>query len=119
MSQKLRVNVHVNPSDVFEADQSISLNVQEDTSWSDVCELIKEKVNNFFTTSLAFQYLDEDADYISGCTDEEWKYAIAAGSTKSRDELVLHIKAVPTENVTKPSAQCGPASDIQPACCFR
>jgi hypothetical protein len=34
-------------------------------SWSDVCELIKEKVNNFFTTSLAFQYLDEDADYIS------------------------------------------------------
>lgn len=34
-------------------------------SWSDVCELIKEKVSNFFATSIAFQYLDEDADYIS------------------------------------------------------
>ena len=30
-----------------------------------MCKLIKEKVNDFFATSLAFQYLDEDADYIS------------------------------------------------------
>ena len=29
-----------------------------------MCKLLKEKLN-FLTTSLAFQYLDEDADYIS------------------------------------------------------
>jgi hypothetical protein len=34
-------------------------------SWSDVRKLIKEKVHDFFATPIAFQYLDEDADYIS------------------------------------------------------
>ena len=54
-----------------------------------------------------------------GCTEEEWKDAIVAGSTKSRDELVLHIKAIPTENVSKKAVECGQASNIMSACCFR
>jgi diketogulonate reductase-like aldo/keto reductase len=57
--------------------------------------------------------------YKQGCTEEEWKDAIAAGSTKSRDELVLHIKVIPTEKVSKPTTECGQASDLKPACCFR
>ncbi|XP_028403641.1 uncharacterized protein LOC114526285 [Dendronephthya gigantea] len=113
MSQKLRIYVHVNPLNVLETNQNISLNVQDDTSWSDVCGLIKEKVNNSFTKSLAFQYLDEDADYISGCTEDEWKEAIAACSTRSRDELILHIEAVSTDSVAEQSA------NIKPDCCFR
>jgi hypothetical protein len=33
MSQKLRVNVHVNPSELLEADQNVSLNIQDDTRY--------------------------------------------------------------------------------------
>ncbi|XP_046842909.1 uncharacterized protein LOC124436960 [Xenia sp. Carnegie-2017] len=124
MSKKLRVNVHLNPAEVLGKDQNISINVENKTSWADVSKLIKEKVNNSLTSSLAFQYLDDEADYISGCTEEEWQAAIVDGSTTSRDELVLHIKVLPIEEVTKTAAQLnidGSSTECcssDPQCCY-
>lgn len=50
-----------------------------------------------------------------GWTEDEWKDAIAVGSTTSRDELILHIKAIPTKTVGAQLPSCGKSNN--PSCC--
>lgn len=55
---------------------------------------------------------------VKGCTEEEWQAAIVDGSTTSRDELVLHIKVLPIEEVTKTAAQLN-IDGSSTECCSR
>ena len=64
MSQKLRINVHVNTSEVLETDQNISLNVQNNARYVLVlfCRMMGHMTVSQFFSSIMYYIFN------AGCT---------------------------------------------------